>query len=533
VPTDSYDLVGIGIGPFNLALAALADPIARVRALFLDEKPKFSWHPGMMVPGARLQVPFLADLVSLVDPTSRYSYLAGLRDQGRLFEFYFSEQFHVSRIEYEAYCADVAARLPSCRFGSRVTAVRPARLPEGRDGFAVTFRHEPAGQTVLTEQTEQTVLTANVVLGIGTEPSIPETLRGLAEEAPDLVFHNAQYCDRAESIQAADDITVLGSGQSGAEVLLDLLRSRRGPNRRLRWITSAAAIEPMEYSKLGLEHFTPDYMDLFHQLPEQRRDDLLAGQGRLYKAVSAETLADIRAELDARSFPHGPAETGVTVLPATRAVGGHRDGEHVVLDLRHGETGQRVTVRTEQLILATGYTQRMPHCLDPVGGLINRDSQQRPVVGRDFRVELAGSAAGLYLQNAELHSHGVGTPDLGLGAYRAATILNAVAHDSGLAVPCYRLPSRTAHTVFDPEVAAAADPGLTVEPVSALASAPVSALVSAPSSAPDPGSAAHTAADLSVAAELPTVAVPQPGGRAGLPGPTRPQPAASRTGNRT
>ena len=50
---------------------------------------------------------------------------------------------------------------------------------------------------------------------------------------------------------------------------------------------------------------------------------------------------------------------------------------------------------------------------------------------------------GLYVQNAELHTHGVGTPDLGLGAHRAATILNAL---SGRET--YRLPTRTAFTTF-------------------------------------------------------------------------------------
>ena len=30
----------------------------------------------------------------------------------------------------------------------------------------------------------------------------------------------------------------------------------------------------------------------------------------------------------------------------------------------------------------------------------------------------------IYVQNQEMHSHGVGTPDLGLGAFRAATIAN-------------------------------------------------------------------------------------------------------------
>ncbi len=38
-----------------------------------------------------------------------------------------------------------------------------------------------------------------------------------------------------------------------------------------------------------------------------------------------------------------------------------------------------------------------------------------------------GSPSTLFVQNAELHTHGVGTPDLGLGAHRSAVIANALA----------------------------------------------------------------------------------------------------------
>ena len=49
----------------------------------------------------------------------------------------------------------------------------------------------------------------------------------------------------------------------------------------------------------------------------------------------------------------------------------------------------------------------------------------------------------LFVQNAELHTHGVGAPDLGLGAHRAACIANAL---TGREV--YRLPRRTVVTEF-------------------------------------------------------------------------------------
>ncbi len=43
----------------------------------------------------------------------------------------------------------------------------------------------------------------------------------------------------------------------------------------LTWLARTEAIAPMEYCKLGLEHFTPDYTRYFHHLPEAVRDQLL------------------------------------------------------------------------------------------------------------------------------------------------------------------------------------------------------------------------------------------------------------------
>ena len=83
-PTRTYDLIGIGVGPFGLGLAALAEPLDDVDAVFLDQRDGFSWHAGMLIEGTTLQVPFLADLVTMADPTASYSFLAWLKATGRL-----------------------------------------------------------------------------------------------------------------------------------------------------------------------------------------------------------------------------------------------------------------------------------------------------------------------------------------------------------------------------------------------------------------------------------------------------------------
>ncbi|WP_258196206.1 lysine N(6)-hydroxylase/L-ornithine N(5)-oxygenase family protein [Paraburkholderia sp. GV072] len=81
------DLVGIGIGPANLSLAALLRPHQEIKAQFFDKRSEFQWHSGLMLPQAALQVPYLKDLVSLVDPTNELSFLSFLVKHKRLLCF--------------------------------------------------------------------------------------------------------------------------------------------------------------------------------------------------------------------------------------------------------------------------------------------------------------------------------------------------------------------------------------------------------------------------------------------------------------
>ena len=93
---------------------------------------------------------------------------------------------------------------------------------------------------------------------------------------------------------------MIGSGQSAAEIFADLLE--HAPRARLDWFTRSAGFLPMEYSKLGLEHFSPEYTAYFHALPAERRDALRAGQDLLYKGISAQTSERIYDLLYARSI---------------------------------------------------------------------------------------------------------------------------------------------------------------------------------------------------------------------------------------
>ncbi|EPZ5249667.1 SidA/IucD/PvdA family monooxygenase, partial [Acinetobacter baumannii] len=42
------DITGIGIGPFNLGLAALLSHHPEIKSVFLERKPEFRWHEGLL-----------------------------------------------------------------------------------------------------------------------------------------------------------------------------------------------------------------------------------------------------------------------------------------------------------------------------------------------------------------------------------------------------------------------------------------------------------------------------------------------------
>ena len=49
-----HDVVAIGAGPFNLGLAALADPVDDLDVVVLEAREEVSWHPGMLLDDATL-----------------------------------------------------------------------------------------------------------------------------------------------------------------------------------------------------------------------------------------------------------------------------------------------------------------------------------------------------------------------------------------------------------------------------------------------------------------------------------------------
>lgn len=403
-----YDAVGIGVGPFNLGLAALAEPLADCDLLFLDQRTGFDWHPGMMLESAHLQVPFMADLVTLADPTSRFSFLNFLKQTGRLYRFYIRENFYPLRAEFNAYCQWVADSLPGVRFGERVTRVAHD------DGVYTVSTEGPRGRQVHRGR--------RLILGTGTQPHLPAAAREIAGSGG-LVLHNADYLSRRAELLTRPSITIVGSGQSAAEIYADLLQEMDAHGFELNWVTRSGRFFPLEYTKLTLEMTSPDYVDYFHALPEASRDELVAEQKNLYKGIDGELINTIYDTLYAKSL-HGEPRTRLLTGMELRGARYNPDTGRHTLDLHHGQQRRDTSVETDAVVLATGYAYREPDFLAGIGHRIRRDASGRFDVDRNYGI---GTAPGeIFVQNAELHTHGFVTPDLGMAAYRNSVILREI-----------------------------------------------------------------------------------------------------------
>lgn len=393
-----YDFIGIGLGPYNLGLACLTAPLDELDGLFLEARQDVSWHPGMMLDGTRLQTPFLADLVTLADPTSPYSFLNYLKESGRMYPFYIRESFYPLRSEYSDYCRWAAAKLPNLRFGHRVTSVT-------HDGTAYLVHVGP-----------QVFRARRLVLGTGTPPHVPDACRGLGG---DLV-HNSAYLEHRDALRAKRSITVVGSGQSAAEIYQDLLGDIDTRGYRLNWVTRSPRFFPLEYTKLTLEMTSPDYVDYFHALPEQRRYALEAEQKGLFKGIDSDLINDIYDTLYAKSIA-GPVATRLLTNTALDSASWDPESGAYTLGLRHTEQQRDFTLVTEGLVLATGYHYAPPAFLEPIGDRIRRDSRGRFDVARNYSIDHTGRE--IFLQNGGTHTHSITSPDLGMGPYRNSWIL--------------------------------------------------------------------------------------------------------------
>ncbi|MFC7060905.1 lysine N(6)-hydroxylase/L-ornithine N(5)-oxygenase family protein [Halobacillus seohaensis] len=430
-----YDLIGVGVGPFNLSLAALLDEMDEVDSLFFEKKKHFEWHPGMLIEGTKLQVPFLADLVTMADPTNIHSFLNYISKNDRMYQFYFLQRLDIPRREYNDYCQWASRRIESCQFAQRVSSIR--HVKEQTDYFEVVVED-------LSSEELNTYKAKHIVMGTGSVPTMPKSFKELPKKD---VFHTADYIPNQERCRSAESVTVVGSGQSAAETFRELLKEQRECGFRLDWITRSPGFESMEESKLSLEHFSPDYVKYFYQLPQKDKDEIFATQGLYYKGISNHTIDDIYNLLYEYSIGEEKIDTGLQVLSEVNGIHPKEEGDGYVLDCYHWQKKEWFKHESDVVITATGYKPYVPGFIHHLSDFLEWDEEGRYKVEADYRLKKTEHVENeIYVHTGISHTHGVGSTNLGLAVHRNKVIIN---HLLGREV--YKLPEKSIFQSFDIE----------------------------------------------------------------------------------
>lgn len=419
-----FDLLGVGFGPSNMALAvAVAEhresrqsPVP-VTATFLEQKERFAWHSGMLIDDATMQVAFLKDLATLRNPTSRYSFLAYLAAKDRLVDFINQKTFFPTRLEFHDYLEWAAASLTDLvEYSTRVTRVRLV----GHEHAGSCL--EVAAERTIGETRQSLVRYAhNVVLGTGLVPVMP---CGVASS--DRVLHSAELLLRMAAVDTDKPyrFVVVGAGQSAAEVV-HYLHGRFG-NAEVHAVFARYGYSIADDTAFANRVFDPKAVDDYYYAPDSVKQRIMGDHANTnYSVVDADLISDLHGRL----YRERVAGRHRLHVHNMSAVAHHEAlGDKVRLAIRNLGTGESTTVLADYVVYATGYRPADPaEILGEAAELCQRDSAGRLMVQRDYRVRtLPDVPCGIYLQGSTEHSHGISSSLLSNVAVRAGEILASI-----------------------------------------------------------------------------------------------------------
>lgn len=408
-----YDFIGIGVGPYNLSLAALTEDMENLNRIFFDQTPKMEWHPGMLIEGADLQVPFMADLVTFADPTSRYSYLNYLKEHDRLYKFFFFQKLEVPRNEYNDYLQWATDQISGVYFGKKVVDCIDHSDDHG-DYYELTILDTDTNET-------EAYFAKHVVMATGSEPLVLESMQGFPNED---VLHTSRYLYEKEALMKSDHITIVGSGQSAAEIFYDLLEERENYEFHLSWLTRSEGIFQLEAAKVGQEFFAPDYVDYFHQLPLEKRKEALDTLDPLRNGIDYSTLNGIYEML--YHYSVGGKDPRITIQPLTEVNNIEKADKGYVLKSKQWQEETEFDYHSEKVILATGYKPNIPEWfLERYQDDVVWEDDKLFEVKRNYELTFKEPKNNkFYVVTNTEHSHGTAATNLGLAVQRNMEIIN-------------------------------------------------------------------------------------------------------------
>lgn len=438
---DMLDVLGIGFGPANIALAIAAEELdPGLRIGFLEKNAAAGWQEEMLLPESDIQNHPLRDLVTPRNPRSRYTFVNFLFENGRLYEHLNLPLAHPLRVEYRQYVTWVARHFAdSVRYASKVQAIAPV-IEHGKISY---YRVECADG--------HSARARSLVLAPGRTPHVPSEFETLGDPR---VVHFTQFLRAFKQVQERTPtprIAVLGGSQTAVELILHI--SGNAASADVVGINRNFGFRLKDTSPFSDEVYFPGFVDTFFNATPAQKDKLRKElMFTNYSASDGDVLDALYVQLYRNNILD---KRGLSVRHLTSIAAVHADQEAVHLTLEHAINARQETLPFDLVILATGFKdlgdgparEPYPALMADLAPRLDMDSGALAVdIG--YRVRLADEDARhapLFLNGLCESSHGMGDAgSFSLLALRSATIVNSLTthfslaaaasvHDTGLA----------------------------------------------------------------------------------------------------
>ncbi|MCB5165733.1 lysine N(6)-hydroxylase/L-ornithine N(5)-oxygenase family protein [Streptomyces bambusae] len=417
-----YDVVGIGFGPSNMALAIALEehgastPENPLKSHFFERQPSFGWHRNMLLPSTTMQISFLKDLATFRNPVSRYSFVSYLHASDRLPQFVNNHDFFPTRQEFHQYLEWAAAGLAhQVTYGTDVLSIRPVTEPGATtaDLLEVEVRESDGTTSVVTAR--------NVAISTGLVPKLPDGV--LSDER---VWHSSQFLGKYNALDPAGlkDVMVVGAGQSAAEITRFFHDSL--PQAQVSAVIPSYGYTVADDTPFANQVFDPAAVDEYYYGTEQGRDAFWRyHRNTNYSVVDGDVIRDLYR----RTYDEQVRDTKrLHFRNLTRVEQVTRDGDKTRVLLRSKLTGRTEEVVVDALVFATGYDGVDPaRLLGDFDRHFERDAAGLHRMERDYRlVGSPGLTCGVYVQGGTEHSHGLSSALLSNIAVRSGEIADSI-----------------------------------------------------------------------------------------------------------
>jgi len=404
------ELLAIGAGPSNLALAAALDELApndlAKNSLLIERGDTVAWQRGMLLPWTQAQVSFVKDLATMRNPRSRFSFLNYLHSVGRLDDFVNLGTFTPYRTEISEYLQWAANSL---------TAVR---VEYDRECVGIEPRYDVANvltgwRTRLADGS--TIGSRFLSIGVGRDPHVPAALAGVPARR---LIHSTQYLPRIDELSKdlPYHVAVIGGAQSAAEMLYAVQQDL--PNCQATMVMRSIGLNNYESSKFTNELYYSSFTDDFFNARPQAREQLLREMHRTNYSGLAPALLD--ALYRQRYQDRLAGRQRMQIVTMTDVTGARTDNEGVVLELTDRKNGAIRELRCDLVLLGTGFEPEMPAAIRRLGDELGLEKLR---VTREYRLVTEGPAtAACYLQGVNEATHGIADSLLSVLARRASEI---------------------------------------------------------------------------------------------------------------